>query len=125
MKAGDGTLYVAGGQRLDKEFLDSLPVCRGHARSALSQFRAAADAEQVWDRSWRPAWWRRSGGSLGELTRASDAATITAIPLRGRDKQLLAILLIENSRAELASLKRYIQGTAAAVGVAGVLLASC
>jgi two-component system nitrogen regulation sensor histidine kinase NtrY len=31
-------------------------------------------------------------------------------------------LLVENSRAELLSLKRYIQGTAAAVGVAGVLL---
>jgi len=57
------------------------------------------------------------------LTRVNDAATITAIPLRGRDNQLLAILLIENSRAELASLKKYIQGTAAAVGVAGVLLA--
>ena len=35
---------------------------------------------------------------------------------------MLAILLIENSRAELASLKKYIQGTAAAVGGVGVLL---
>jgi len=29
VKAGDGLLYIAGGQRLDKEFLDSLPATEG------------------------------------------------------------------------------------------------
>ena len=56
------------------------------------------------------------------MTRTDADAAITAIPLLGRDNQLLAILLVENSRAELASLKKYIQGTAWAVGAAGVLL---
>src|SRR5581483_5745994 len=53
----------------------------------------------------------------------TDAASTTAIPLLGRDRRLLAVLLIESSRAELASLRRYIRGTAAGIGGAGVLLA--
>ena len=119
--AGDKTVYVAGGQRLDKEFLDSFPATDGVRLQLYRNFeplpspeslgsKLAADLVQDVRRQPR------------ELTRINDAATITAIPLQGRDRQLLAILLIENSRAELASLKRYIQGTAGAVGGGCVLL---
>jgi signal transduction histidine kinase len=119
--AGDKTVYVAGGQRLDKEFLDSFPATDGVRLQLYRNFESLAAPESL-------------GSKLAadlvqdvrrqprELTRVDDAATITAIPLQGRDKQLLAILLIENSRAELASLKRYIQGTAGAVGGGCVLL---
>jgi len=119
--AGDKTVYVAGGQRLDKEFLDSLPATDGVRLQLYRNFEPLASpeilgsklaADLVQDVRQQPR----------ELTRVNDAATITAIPLRGRDKQLLAILLIENSRAELASLKRYIQGTAGAAGGGCVLL---
>ncbi len=95
VQAGDRTLYVVGGRRLDQEFLDSLPGAEG-MRVLLS--RQPRDATAV----------------------KSD--TITTLPLRGRDNQLLATLVIENSRADLVALKRYIQGTAAIVGGAGVLL---
>ena len=114
--AGDKTLYVAGGQRLDQQFLDSLPATDGVRLRIYRNFEprenpgpAAALVDDV----------RRDPR---ELKRVTDASSITAIPLQGRDKQLLAILLVENSRAELLSLKRYIQETAAAVGGAGVLL---
>lgn len=120
--AGDKTLYVAGGQRLDEEFLDSLPVADGMRFELYRNFEPQPTPASLGS--------KLAAGLVEEvrrqprqLTRTSDAATITALPLRGRDHQLLAILLIENSRAELASLKRYIQGTAAAVGVGGVLLA--
>jgi signal transduction histidine kinase len=96
VKAGDGTLYVAGGRRLDQEFLDSLPGAEGM----------------------RVGLYREPGG----VTRVDSDATITAVPLRGRDNRLLATLLIENSRADLVALRKYIQGTAAIVGAAGVLL---
>jgi signal transduction histidine kinase len=116
VKAGDKTLYVAGGQRLDKDFLDSLPVTDGLRLQIYRNFEprenpgpAATLVEDV----------RRESR---ELKRENEATSITAIPLEGRDNQLLAILLIENSRAELLSLKRYIQETAAAVGGACVLL---
>jgi signal transduction histidine kinase len=120
-KAGDGLLYVAGGQRLDKEFLDSLPAAQGMRIRLFRNFAPLAPpetlgsklaADLVKDVQQRPR----------ELTRANPDSAITAIPLTGRDQKLLAILLVENSRAELASLKKYIQGAAAIVGGGGVLL---
>ena len=90
VKAGEGTLYVVGGWRLDQEFLDSLPGAEGMRVLLSRQPREAT---------------------------AVNADTITTLPLRGRDNQLLATLLIENSRADLVALKKYIQGTAAIVGI--------
>jgi two-component system, NtrC family, nitrogen regulation sensor histidine kinase NtrY len=95
VKAGDGTLYVVGGWRLDQQFLDSLPGAEG-MRVRLSQ-------------------------QPGQITPVN-SDTITTLPLHGRDNQLLATLLIENSRADLVALKKYIRGTAAVVGAIGVLL---
>jgi signal transduction histidine kinase len=115
VKSGDGLLYIVGGQRLDKEFLDSLPPVEGLRVQLYRNFdtfvppETAALIDEV----------RRQPR---ELTRTSAQSTITAIPLAGRDNQLLAILLVESSRAELASLKKYIQGTALLVGSAAVLL---
>jgi len=114
LKAGNGMLYIAGGRRLDKEFLASLPESEGVRLELDRNFEPLVSPSQLVDEVRRQ---RR------QLTKVTDAASTTAIPLFGRDQQLLAILLIENSRAELASLKRYIQGTAAGVGGAGVLLA--
>ncbi len=96
VKAGEGRLYIAGGRRLDQEFLDSLPGAEG---MRVRLYRQSNEAAPV-----------------------NPDATITTLPLRGRDNQLLATLVIENSRADLVALKKYIQGTAAIVGAAGVLL---
>ena len=116
VKAGDGVLFVAGGFSLDQAFLDSLPAAGLHVElyrnfdpQPASGKLAAALVEDV----------RRQAR---ELTRTDASASVTAIPLLGRDHQLLAVLLVESSRSELANLKRYIQGTATAVGAAGVLL---
>lgn len=113
VKAGDGTLYVAGGRRLDQEFLASLPATDGVRLDLYRNFEPLAHADPlVEDVRRQPR----------EITRVDAEYSTTAIPLRGRDQQLLAILLIQTSRAELVSLKKYIQGTAVAVGGAGVLL---
>jgi two-component system, NtrC family, nitrogen regulation sensor histidine kinase NtrY len=119
--AGDKALYVAGGQRLDKEFLDSLPATDG-VRLQLYRNFEPLPAPQSLDSKLAAGLVEDVRRQPRQLTRVDNEATITAIPLRGRDQQLLAILLIENSRAELASLKKTIQGTAAIVGAAGVLL---
>ena len=113
VKAADGLLYIAGGQRLDKEFFDSLPVAEGMRVQFYRIFdpwpQAATLVKEVQQKP-------------RELTRITAESATTAIPLFGRANELLAILLIENSRAELASLKAYIRGTALLVGSAGVLL---
>jgi signal transduction histidine kinase len=110
----DKTLYVVGGQQVDLDFLASLPAIEGVRLELIRDFDTPPGlaGALVADVRREPR----------ELKRVNDATSITAVPLRGRDRQLLAILLIENSRAELLGLKRYIQETAAAVGGAGVLL---
>jgi two-component system, NtrC family, nitrogen regulation sensor histidine kinase NtrY len=121
VKAGDGLLYIVGGLELDKQFVDTLPVTEGmrvqlyrtpepgsvgiHLASRLAS-SLIDDVRQ----------------SAREVTRTDAASSVSAIPLLGGDKQLLAVLLVESSRAELASLKRTIQETAWGVGAAGVLI---
>jgi nitrogen fixation/metabolism regulation signal transduction histidine kinase len=112
---------VAGGQRLDKAFLDSLPPAPGMNIRLVRDFDAPPPSDT-------PA--SKLGADLirdvrqspRELSLTGADVTLTALPLLGRDKQLLAILMVENSRAELANLKTYIQGTAWIAGSAGVLL---
>jgi two-component system nitrogen regulation sensor histidine kinase NtrY len=111
VKAGNGELYITGGQRLDKQFLDTLPEVPGLRVQLYNEFDVAP-----------PPLVREVQQHPRELTRTTTEAAITAIPLFGRDNQLLAILLVENSRGELASLKKYIQGTALLVGMGAVLL---
>ena len=121
VKTGDGQLYIAGGQRMDKEFLDSLPPVEGLRVQLYRNFEPLEPPEALGSKL-AATLVQEIRQQPRELTRTSAEATITAIPLFGRDQQLLAILLVENSRAELASLKKYIQGTALAVGSAAVLL---
>jgi two-component system, NtrC family, nitrogen regulation sensor histidine kinase NtrY len=121
VKAGDEALYVAGGQRLDRDFLASLPTPDGMRVRLYANLDGSPPPESFGSKA-AAALVQNVRNQPRELTLIDSARTLTAIPLVGRDKQLLAILLVENSRAELASLRSYIQVTAWAVGGAGVLL---
>jgi nitrogen fixation/metabolism regulation signal transduction histidine kinase len=102
VKAGSGQIYIVGGQKLDKQFLDTLPEVEG----------LRVQLQSTVEPSMPPR----------EITRITPQASVTTIPLFGRDNQLLAVLRVENSRAELVNLKKYIQGTALLVGSGAVLL---
>jgi len=121
LNAGDGQLYVAGGQRLDKAFLDSLPPAPGMNIRLVRDFDAPPPSDPPASKLAADLI-RDVRQSPRELSLIGADVTLTAIPLLGRDKQLLAVLMVENSRAELANLKTYIQGTAWIAGSAGVLL---
>jgi two-component system nitrogen regulation sensor histidine kinase NtrY len=121
LNAGDGLLYVAGGQRLDKAFLDSLPPAPGMNIRLVRDFDAPTPSDDPASKL-AAALIQNVRQRPRELSFTGSDVTLTAIPLLGRDKQLLAILIVENSRAELANLKTYIQGTAWIVGSAGVML---
>jgi len=121
LNAGDGLLYVAGGQRLDKAFLDSLPPAPGMNIRLVRDFDAPASSDDPVSKL-TAALIQNVRQKPRELSFTGSDVTLTAIPLLGRDQQLLAILMVENSRAELANLKTYIQGTAWIVGSAGVML---
>ena len=114
-KAGNSQFYIVGGQRVDQEFLDSLPLAEGLKIQLYRNFEPFQPVEAT-------SLVNEIRRQPRELTRISPNSSITGIPLFGRDHQLLAILLVENSRSELASLKKYIQGTALLGGTGAILL---
>ena len=139
VRVGEKNLYIIGGQRLDKEFLASLVLPAGmrallyrnlepayissgltDASGPVSQAgRYAPLIEQV----------RKSVGGVHALERTIEwsgdpagAETFHAIPLAGRQNELLGILLVGSSRRELVMLTNFIGWLAVLVGGAGILL---
>jgi len=121
VKVGDRAMYIAGGLELDRAFIDTLPVTEG-MRVQLYRNLAPSSAPNSLGSSLANALVEAVRAHPRETTRTDETSSISAIPLLGLDKQLLAILLVESSRAELVSLKRTIQETAWGVGAAGVLI---
>lgn len=144
-RAGDHPVYVVGGRRLDKNFLAALDLSpdmrvllyqnqSDHFSPDLlldpspnrkdtnvarppDKFGALIDAAKRYD-----------GEMAGVVTWSSDQADeeiFHAIPLRGagRERPLLAILLVGNSRRSYVVLKRHIRDSAFLVGGAGIVLA--
>jgi len=126
--------YIVGGRRLDKKFLESLVLPAGMRALIYSNLEPAfvpgaliaakGDVDQP----------ERFAPLVEEIQKQSqplvrtidwsrdpaDAETFHAIPLTGRNNQLLGVFLVGSSRKELVLLTNKIVKTAAAVG-AGAL----
>jgi two-component system, NtrC family, nitrogen regulation sensor histidine kinase NtrY len=143
-RVGERPVYVIGGRRLDKSFLSGLDMPAG-MRALLYQNRGERfSAELLVDpsaaaKNVRPAEKlqelidavRQSKEEMtGEVQWSEDQAgdeVFHAIPLlgagAGKDRPLLAILLIGNSRRTYVELMRHIRSAALMVGGGGILLA--
>src|SRR5580700_5130557 len=146
-RVGEHPVYVIGGRRLDKTFLSGidLPVGmrgllyqnRGDRFSAdflvdpsaspTENMRPADKLEPLVD-AVRQSKKEMTGTVLWSRDRAEDEV-FHAIPLQGasmgasKDRPLLAILLIGNSRRTYVELMRHIRSAALLVGGGGILLA--
>jgi signal transduction histidine kinase len=132
--AGEMKLYVAGGRALDREFIASLVapegmrvllyrnLAPGFAPSELidaggpvaSSSLLRPLVEQVETQR------REAVGTIGH---GASAETFHALPLAGRDNDVLGVLLVGNSRRELVQLEGSMLQTAVIVAVTGILLA--
>ena len=144
-RAGEHPVYVIGGRRLDKHFLAGLDMPPG-MRALLYQNRGDHfSPESLIDPSTPSPDKMRSPEKLQPLTDAvrqygqemtavvawsgdqAEDEVFHAIPLlgagAGKDRPLLAILLIGNSRRTYVELKRHIRSAALLVGGGGILLA--
>ena len=141
---GDHPVYVIGGRRLDRNFLASLDPPAG-MRTLLYQNRgdrfspdllldastgAAADHANQSDKfaTLVTAAQRYKQPMTAVLHWSPDQADdelFHAIPLfgAGKDRPLLAILLVGNSRRQYVELKRSIRNSSLLVGGAGIVLA--
>jgi signal transduction histidine kinase len=144
-RVGERPVYVIGGRRLDKHFLAGLDMPLG-MRVLLYQNRGNRFSPQLLiDPSPSPPDKIRSSEKLEPLIDAvrqygqemtavvawsgdqAEDEVFHAIPLlgagAGKDRPLLAILLIGNSRRTYVELKRHIRSAALLVGGGGLLLA--
>jgi signal transduction histidine kinase len=131
--AGDRKLYVAGGERLDREFLKSLVLPAGMRvllyRNLNPQFTAGdligPEGEPAQAAKFA-ALVDRVRGEPHETTRTLGsglaAEVFHAIPLNGRAGNLLGILLVGSSRRELVDLETFLRNTSLVLAGAGVLV---
>src|SRR5258708_3980157 len=132
----DKSLYIMGGHRLDQNFLGSLVLPSGmrallyrnlepsFISSALTDVNGTADQperfqpliEQIQKKS-QPV-----VQTINWTTDAASAETFHAMPLLGRNNELLGVLLVGSSRKELVLLTQRIVTIAAVVAAAALFV---
>ncbi len=136
VRVGDQPIYVVGGTRLGSDFLASLSLPEG-TRALLYQnlgdaFSPATltDVSGAVPRTDQLApLIEKVRGTAREITQrvnwsadSADAETFYALPLLGRQRQLLGVLLVGNSRRNIIVLERRIRALAMEAGLAALLL---
>ena len=136
LRVGDKRLILAGGARLDREFLASLVLPAGMKALLYQSPGPAAGVASIVDASGPlPETEKlmplvsRLGAHPGESSETvtwtqdpSSAETFHVIPLTGRNKEVLGAFLIGSSLREQIELAKHIRSVAILVGGAGVLL---
>jgi len=129
VSVGDKSVFVAGGQKLDKDFLASLELPEGMRvllyRNLQRQFSPQALTSKdgpVRNADALAPLIERVRRARRELSAGVGSDNFQARPLLGRDRELLAILLIGSSRMGMLELERFIRELGLAVGGIGVLL---
>lgn len=136
VRVGERNLYVVGGERLGSEFLSSLVLPAGMRallyRNLDPNFTAAdlVDASGPANDADRLApiidWERKDPGAKTTKIRwtrdPASTETFHALPLLGRQKDLLGVLLVGSSRRDLYVLEQRIILFAILVGMGGLLL---
>ncbi|HEX3570758.1 MAG TPA: ATP-binding protein [Acidobacteriaceae bacterium] len=128
---------LAGGMKLDRDFLASLSAPVGMQVVLYPNFSSAFDpaalaspaASAANPSAWQPIvdHARQSGQDEHALvyptTRREDSLDVTAVPLKDPQGGVIAVLLIANERRELAEMQQHIRNIAYSVAGIGVLLA--
>jgi signal transduction histidine kinase len=136
VRVGDRDLYVVGGERLGKEFLESL-VLPADMR-ALLYLNLDPDFQEVnlMDKKgpapdadrFQPLVEKIKGDPVEQTERISwgfdpaNSEVFHALPLPGRQKELLGVLFVGSSQGEVVSLERRIRWLALGVAAVGLLL---
>lgn len=136
LPVADKTFYIVGGRRLDQNFLASLVLPAGMRALLYRNLGQGFDPGSLSDSNGPLANADRLEPVIDQVQRqpqplvrtvnwSSDAAsaeTFHAIPLTGRAGELLGVLLVGSSQAELVALTRHIRWISAAVAAAALLI---
>jgi signal transduction histidine kinase len=131
--AGEKKLYIAGGQRLGREFLGSLVLPAGTRALLYHNLETRFNPSSLTDASGPVSGAERLAPLIKQATAQSHEATATfqwpsgpetmqAIPLAGDDTRLHGVLLLGSSRRELVLLVDRIRAAGAVAGGIGILI---
>ncbi len=137
LRVGDKPVYVIGGQRLDSNFLATLPLTPGARVMLYPNLASDYSPKLLVDASGPVAQAEMLGPLLRKVQQtgveqdgvmrwsadAADVEDVHALPLKGQKGELLGVLLIGNSRRNLVELERRIRSAALLVGSLGLVLA--
>ena len=137
VRDGEVALYVAGGIRLDKEFLRTLDLPAGMRTLLYQNVAPAFSAQFLIDPSEGPRVAEKiapliqkvvaDGNEHSETIRwtsnRTDDEMMHAIPLPGQDGAIAGVLLVGSSRREYVELNRRVRDVAMLVGGIGILFA--
>ena len=136
VSGGEKNLYVYGGQRIDKNFLATLVLPAGMRALLYSNLDPTFEASALSDASGPVAGADRLANIVGRVQQQNapaeetiawsadpaDREAFSAIPLRGRNGDLLGIFVVGSSQRELANELVFIRSLAILVGGVGILL---
>ena len=137
LRAGDGQIYLVGGEKLDREFLQSLatPVGtqallyrvgeNGFQPQDLISLDGAVNAPEKYAPLLKLSMERRGEVSaiVAPTSDRKDSLFMTAIPLMDRSGAVVSVLMIGSPRRGLITLQDHIRGVALTVGGLGILFA--
>ena len=132
----DRSLYIIGGQRVDQNFLASLVLPAGMRALIYTNLDAAFTARSLLGEKIEPGQAERFAPLVEQLQKQpqplvrtiewtrdpAEAETFHAIPLTGRNNELLGIFFVGSSRRELVQLTQEILKTSAAVAAAALFV---
>jgi two-component system nitrogen regulation sensor histidine kinase NtrY len=137
VRGDEKTVFLVGGARLDREFLMSLPALRGTQVSLYRNFTAGFDPhgligvsgdvenavpyKSLIDQS--RATGQDSDAVVYPTGNREDSVDVTAIPLKAEDGNVMAVLIIANSRRGMVEVQQHIKAIAYGVAGAGILFA--
>jgi len=133
LAAGAGNLYIAGGRRLDRKFLQSLVLAPGMRVLLYQNLQAEISSRQLIGARDDPpeaaplepliARVIHSRQEMKETVEWPDGPeTVDALPLTGRDGSVLGVLLVGSSGRELAALVNRIRWSGIAFGSMAIAL---
>lgn len=134
VRIDEATVYVVGGIRLDRKFLASLVLPTGMRALLYSNTGRGFSPQLLEDASGPVAnvtplqpFIEELQSNPREISKViswphASSETVQAFPLRGRDNELMAILLVASSRHDLLELELRLRKTAFTVGGIGVLV---
>jgi len=133
VNVGEKKLYLIGGRRLDSDFLQALVVPASMRVMFYRNLEAAFVPEALLDSAGAAEQPERFAGLIALMQKqprageydipGSRAEKYMALPLTGRNNEMLAVVLVGSAQDAVVKTSAYIRKAALMIGAAGALLA--